>query len=96
MVELQGSATNRDAIGAQVELFDSGGQLIGYREVGPAYGRSQDAHVLLFGLGDVKGVLRLKVQWSGQNQAQEFKVERNHFLLIRQSSGFAVDINSDG
>ena len=96
MLELQGSTTNRDAIGAQVELYDSDGQLMGYREVGPAYGRSQDTHILHFGLGDVDGIFGLRVQWFGQKQAQEFQVQRNSFLLINQDSEIAVDINSDG
>lgn len=96
MLELQGSTTNRDAIGAQVELYNSDGQLMGYREVGQAYGLSQDTHTLHFGLGDVDGIFRLRIQWFGQKQAQEFLVQRNSFLLINQGSEIAVDINSDG
>ena len=96
MLELQGSTTNRDAVGTQLELYNSDSQLMGSRGVGKAYGLSQDTHILHFGLGSVDGICRLRVQWFGQKQAQEFLVQRNSFLLINQGSEIAVDINSDG
>ncbi|MAT94841.1 MAG: hypothetical protein CME59_19905 [Halioglobus sp.] len=55
ILELEGGTSNRDAIGAQVELRDAAGALLGYRELGPAYGRSQDTHKLHFGLADHPG-----------------------------------------
>ena len=85
LLELEGTTANRDAIGAQVELYDSQDELIGYRELGPAYGRSQDTHKLHFGTGGEQGPFMLKILWPGQTRVQAFQLKRTGFHHIRQS-----------
>lgn len=68
LLELVGSRSNRDAIGAQVELIDDQQQLLGYRLL--AYrGLAQDSRLLHFGLGDHTGPVRARIHWpSGLRQ----------------------------
>jgi len=84
LLELEGTAANRDAIGAQVELYGPGDQLLGYRELGPAYGRSQDTHKLHFGLGSRQGPFSLHVRWPGQAEIQVVDVAGPGSLHLRQ------------
>ncbi len=65
ILELQGTMSNRDALGAQIELFDGQGNLLGYRELGVDYNRAQRTHKMHFGLGTYQGVLQAAILWPG-------------------------------
>lgn len=86
LLELEGTQANRDAIGAQVELYGKEDQLLGYRELGHAYGRGQDTHKLHFGLGQNKGPFRLRIFWPGQTTAQDIQLKQSGFYHILQSA----------
>ncbi len=72
LLVLQGTRSNRDAIGAQVELYNAAGDLLGYREIGPGFGRGQDTLQLHFGLGSYDGALEARVRWPGAADPQSF------------------------
>lgn len=72
LLRLEGTRANRDAIGAQVELLDADGELLGYREIGPGFGRGQDTLQLHFGLGDYAGPLQARVRWPGGERPQDY------------------------
>ncbi len=72
-IELEGSQSNRDAIAAQVELWAGTGEqavLLGYRELGSSYNRSQSSRQLHFGIGAHQGPLRAKVWWPAGGQSE--------------------------
>ncbi len=67
-LELEGTAANRDAIGAQVRVFWNGQQQL--QEVSGGIGfSSQNQHRLHFGLGKVVSVKKVEIRWpSGKIQ----------------------------
>jgi hypothetical protein len=85
IVELVCQRSNRDAIGAQVEVYgseeDDHGKpvLLGYRELGSGYHRSQSSHLLHFGLGSEKGPVRIKIRWpAGDVNWHQLAVDQRH------------------
>ncbi len=85
IVELVGTRSNRDAIGAQVEVRTRKGELLGYRELGVDYNRAQCTHKLHFGLGRYSGRLRLTVRWP-DGTVQQVKTKVNRIRVVRESS----------
>jgi hypothetical protein len=80
-LDLVGQPSNRDAIGAQVEVYKDSEQLllIGYRELGSGYNRSQRSHFLHFGLGSEPGPVRVSIIWpSGQHSWHTLEADRRH------------------
>lgn len=63
IVELRGRQSNRDAFAAQVEVRTPDGALLGYRELGVAYNRSQSSHQLHFGLGNWEDQSEIEIEW---------------------------------
>jgi hypothetical protein len=82
IIELQGSASNRDALGAQVELYDKNGTLLGYKELGAGFNTMQNTHKLHFGLGPYAGKVEARILWpSGYEQIVEVLPNRiNHII----------------
>jgi hypothetical protein len=81
VLELSGTVSNRDALGAQVEIVDGHGRLLGYRLLADR-GRAQDSHRLHFGLGGHAGPVFARVRWpSGQWQTTR-ELIRNQVLRI--------------
>jgi hypothetical protein len=82
VLELRGTRSNRDAIGAQVEVRDGAGRLLGYRELGAGYNRSQSTHQLHFGLGASTGPVLVSVRWpAGTRSEHRLEVDRRHVLV---------------
>lgn len=84
LLELEGTTSNRDAIGAQIELYDMKGRLLGYRELGSNFNRAQNTHKVHFGLGEGKGPYSLRIRWPGSRDWQSMLVEGNSFYHILQ------------
>ncbi len=82
-VKLEGTAANRNGIGARVELI-AGGDLQ-RREVAPSRGYLTQVELpLTFGLGNVAQVSSLKITWPG-GQVQEVPVGQvDTTLVVRQ------------
>ena len=78
-LELEGTISNRSAIGAQVRLFWNGGQQL--QQVVAASGYSaQNQRRLHFGLGPAAKIERVEIRWpSGQKQIlEELQIDQIH------------------
>lgn len=83
IIELEGSSANRDAIGSEVELVTQAGVLLGYRQLGAGFNRSQVSHKLHFGLGEIDEELIARLKWPGTSEWDERKItinKINHFI----------------
>jgi Flp pilus assembly protein TadD len=70
-IKLQGVESNRDAIGASVELEHAGGRLVRHVAAGSGY-LSQHTKVLYFGLADSAIASKVRVRWPS-GRVQEFE-----------------------
>ena len=82
-VKLKGKKSNRDGIGAHLELTAGGKKQVAERFAGSSY-LSQDDDRVHFGLGSATKVDRLTIKWpSGKEQTlQNLKVD--HVLLVEE------------
>ncbi len=71
-VELVGTQSNRDAVGARVTLFSGGKQQSREVVLGDGYG-SQNSLRQHFGLGDLQAVDKLIVRWPASGSIQTFE-----------------------
>jgi enediyne biosynthesis protein E4 len=82
-VKLVGSKSNRDGIGARVEIVAGGKRQTAERVAGSGY-LSQNEERLHFGLGSAATVDRLVVRWpSGREQTLE-KVAADHVVTVEE------------
>ena len=88
-VELRGSRSNRDGVGAVVTLEAAGERQLRQRTAGSSFA-SQHSGRLYFGLGDTARVERLTVRWpSGQvDEASDLEARR----LVRVTEGEGIEI----
>ncbi len=86
MLELVGTRSNRDAVGARVDLLDDAGRLLGSRLL--AYrGRAQDSHRLHFGLGEHRGPVRARIRWPSGLRQTTGPLEPNRLTRIVEPTG---------
>lgn len=85
ILRLRGQACNRDAIGAQVELYALPNTYLGWRQVGAGFNRCQSTLAVHFGLGQV-GAARLvaRILWPGASEWDNRLVFRNSLNDIVQ------------
>ena len=90
-IELEGTASNRDAIGARVSVTAGGRTQV--QEVRRGYGyQSQNDSRLLFGLGSARQVERVHVSWpSGRIQSLE-AVGVRRYVKLREGRGEPVAV----
>jgi hypothetical protein len=82
-VKLKGTKSNRDGIGARVEIFAAGKRQTAERVAGSGY-LSQDDSRLHFGLGAATTIDKLLVHWpSGREQALE-KLAVDRVLTVEE------------
>ncbi len=82
-LELRGAASNRDAIGARVEVFSEKGFQM--REVDPGNGfASQSSRRLHFGLDRDVRADSIKVRWPSGKKLQLESVRSNQLLFVRE------------
>ncbi|MCK4766679.1 MAG: CRTAC1 family protein [Candidatus Aminicenantes bacterium] len=84
ILELEGTTANKDALGAEVEIFTPGGDFLGYRRLGAGFNRSQSSHKIHFGLGDYKDKLFTRIKWPGTTNWDEREVTANKINFIKQ------------
>jgi hypothetical protein len=83
-VKLKGTKSNRDGIGAKVEVFAGGKRWTAERVAGTGY-LSQDDGRLHFGLGGAAAVDKIVVHWpSGSDQTVE-KVAMDRVITVEES-----------
>jgi hypothetical protein len=83
VIKLKGTKSNRDGIGARVEVFAGGKRHTAERLAGSGY-LSQDDDRLHFGLGTATIVDKLIIHWpSGREQIQE-KISVDRVLGVEE------------
>jgi tetratricopeptide (TPR) repeat protein/thiol-disulfide isomerase/thioredoxin len=97
-LKLEGTTSNRDAVGARVELHlkgDAGtSKRIKTLHAGDGF-QSQSSKWLHFGLGRAAGIERVDVRWPGSQQAESFTtIELDRRYRIVQGTGEAVAVDS--
>jgi len=85
LLKLTGKSANRDAIGAEVELYSPEGVLLGYRQVGMGFNRDQSSLKVHFGLGQTNAAkLKARIRWPGASSWDEREVVKNRTNEIVQ------------
>jgi hypothetical protein len=84
MVQLEGVAANRDAIGAELKLVTASGRTL-YNHVTTSVGfmSSSDRRVH-FGLGQETGVKSLEIRWPGGPVQSLSDIEADQFIQVKQ------------
>jgi enediyne biosynthesis protein E4 len=86
-VRLQGKRSNRDGLGAEIELRgDDGRTQYNHATTSVGYSSSSDVRVH-FGLGRANKVQSLTVRWPGGNRQTIQGVEINREILVREEEG---------
>ena len=89
-VELVGTRSNRDAVGARLTLFAGGGQQSREVVLGDGYG-SQNSLRQHFGLADHEVVEKLVVRWPASGQTQTFEqIAANQVVEITEGKDLLV------
>jgi VCBS repeat protein/ASPIC/UnbV protein len=88
-IDLEGRQSNRDGLGAQVELWGKSPTSklsfrLGFRELGAGFNRSQSSRILHFGLGNYSGALTAKIRWPTGNTSNH-DLETNRQTKIVES-----------
>lgn len=82
-IELVGTASNRDGIGARVDLWAGGRRQVRIQD-GGVHHRAQNQDLLHFGLGDASEVERIEVHWpSGTRQVLD-SVAADQTLVLNE------------
>lgn len=93
-IDLEGVASNRDGIGAQV--FVTAGGVTQLREqTGGVHNHSQDHQRLHFGLGDNTNVEEILIEWPDGSEQQINNVSANQLLDVVQSGDFTSENPDD-
>lgn len=85
-VELTGTRSNRDAVGAEVRLTAAGLPQLQVVKAGNGYA-SQSSRRLYFGLGDAERVDRLTVRWPGGEEETFEDLPARSLVRITQGEG---------
>ena len=85
-VELRGTTSNRDAVGAVVTVEAAGERQLRQRTLGSSFASQRD-HRLYFGLGEHQAVDKLSVRWPS-GQVEEFAgLEARRLARITEGEG---------
>lgn len=85
-VELEGTAGNRDAIGAEIRIRAAGRTQVRRRRTGSSY-LSQSELAVVFGLGSAAVVDSLQVRWPGGGVEDFVSIPSNRAVRIVEGSG---------
>jgi hypothetical protein len=80
---LEGTRSNRSAIGARIEIEAGGRKQISEVRSGGNY-LSQDDMRLHFGLGETRRIDRVRIRWPNGNVEELGSFEADHFVTIRE------------
>ena len=94
---LEGTDSNRSAVGAKVKISGSWGQQIREVRAGESYGVSMTSAVM-FGLGTVDMVEDVEIEWPSGNVDLISDVEVNQHIYVQEQGCIAggVDVTADG
>jgi enediyne biosynthesis protein E4 len=85
-VELEGTESNRDGIGAVVTIATDGSKQMRHAHIGSSYA-SQHTTRLYFGLKDAEQVDSLMVRWPSGREEQFENIGANQLVRITEGSG---------
>lgn len=88
-VELQGTKSNRDGVGAQVRIEAGGVAQMRHLTIGGGYA-SQHTTRLYFGLNDVDQVDKLTVHWPSGIIESFDNIEAQHLVRITEGTGMQL------
>ena len=91
-ITLEGTESNRNAIGARVELT-AGGQTQVREQTAGIHNRSQDDSRMHFGLGQIETIDEIRVVWPNGMEELILNVNGDQFVTIVEGSGVAVATN---
>ena len=87
-IRLEGTVSNRDAIGAKVSIkTNDGSQNRFYTGVGLF---SQSLQPIHFGLGNTNEILELKIIWPSGEEDTYFNLPINNTILAKENNGYEV------
>ena len=88
---LQGTKSNRDAIGAVVTIETASGRQTRTLQAGSGF-LSQSSKELFFGLGEAKGLVRASIRWpSGLVQELHYLEPKRRICVLEGSAAFRVE-----
>ncbi len=86
-IQLKGTKSNRDGLGARVQVETSGGVFTQVHDGQSGY-LSQSALPLYFGLGDAKSVDKISISWpGGVSQVMPGPIAANQSIVIEETIG---------
>jgi tetratricopeptide (TPR) repeat protein len=90
-ITLEGKTSNRDAIGAVVEVTTNGGSpLVRSLRAGEFF-MSQGSKALHFGLGPHRDIVRLRVLWPGGEWQTFPRLSANNYYHLRQNTTLPIE-----
>jgi hypothetical protein len=97
-LELEGTESNRDAVGAKIMVRGNGGLATQYREVGGVSNYlSQNEIVAHFGLGGSSLVELIRIEWpSGTVQELRNVAVNQHLKVLEPGSGSSLTVAMEG
>jgi len=89
VMHLEGTKSNRDALGAEVRIYSGELQAMRHVHAGSGYASQGDPR-LYFGLGSKETIERISVKWPS-GEIQEFRdVAANQILFLTEGKNLAV------
>ncbi|WP_298903935.1 FG-GAP-like repeat-containing protein [uncultured Psychroserpens sp.] len=92
-LKLEGTQSNRDAIGARVEISVNGEKQYGYKLCGEGY-LGQNSGTMHFGLDNNSLVNYVKVTWPSGLEEMHFNVQSNQVVVLAEGESLSIDENS--
>lgn len=89
VVELRGTESNRDAIGARVEIEHEGGRVVRWLSAGSGY-LSQHTKRLHFGLGSQRVARAVRIRWPSGREQEFRNLEAGYQYRIAEGAEEAV------
>jgi hypothetical protein len=86
LIELVGSKSNRDGLGAKIKLISAGGTQYNHATTSVGYGSASDKRVH-FGLGPDKIVQQIEVVWPSGIRQILTNVAADQVLVVREAAG---------
>jgi hypothetical protein len=85
-IRLEGTTSNRDAIGSRIRIDVDGVRQTREVRSGGSYLSHNDMR-LHFGLGDATRIDRIEIRWPNGRMEQVRNVDANQYVTIREGSG---------
>ncbi|MBX6314889.1 MAG: VCBS repeat-containing protein, partial [Isosphaeraceae bacterium] len=92
-IQLEGTASNRDGLGARVTIEASGRRLVAWRHGGGSYQAASDPR-LHFGLGAAQRIETLEVRWPSGHVDRLRDLNADRIYLVREGEPSAQPLDS--